>query len=79
VVSNILKEHGAFKRSGATHLTLYDIPEDLNPQQHCCESNKSCDEKSIAGKEKLSGKEINNLQNYYNRQIRKKRERQPMI
>jgi hypothetical protein len=79
MVPDITKEYGAFKRSGATHLTLYDIPEDLNPQQHCCESNRSHDKTSVAGKGRLSGKEINKMQNYYDREITKKRERQPMI
>jgi hypothetical protein len=42
----------------------------------CCESHKSHDKKSSAGKGRLSDKEIGNLQNYYDIEIRRKRERQ---
>ena len=73
---NILKENGALRTSGANYLTLHHIPEDLNSQQMCCKSHKSHDKKSIAGKGRLSVKEISNLQNYYDIQIRRKRERQ---
>jgi hypothetical protein len=47
----------------------------LNPQHKCCESHKSHDKKSIADKRRLSGKEIHNLQNYFDIEIRRKRER----
>jgi hypothetical protein len=70
VVPDILKEYGALKPSGATYLTLHHIPEDLNPQQKCCESHKSHDKKSITGNRRLSDKEIHNLQNYYDIEIR---------
>lgn len=76
MVPNILKEYGAFRTSGANYLTLHHVPEDLNSQQVCCESHKSHDKKSIAGKGRLSDKEISNLQNYYVIEIRRKRERQ---
>ena len=42
----------------------------------CCETQKSHDKKSIAGKGRLSYNEIRNLQNYCDIEIRRKREKQ---
>jgi hypothetical protein len=73
---HISKEYCALKTSGANYLTLQHIPESFNSQQTCCESHKSHDKKSIAGKWRLSDNEISNVKNYYDIGIRKKRERQ---